>query len=59
MSALDDVLAQPTGARFLRADLHVHSYGASHDVRDAMLDGIWNSGGWSSLTPQTEMLQSN
>jgi hypothetical protein len=56
MSALDDVLAQPTGARFLRADLHVHSYGASHDVRDAMLDGIWNS---SSLTPQTKMLQSN
>jgi predicted metal-dependent phosphoesterase TrpH len=35
MSALDDVLAQSTGARFLRADLHIHSYGASHDVRDA------------------------
>jgi len=37
MSALDDVLAQPTGARFLRADLHIHSYGASHDVRDASM----------------------
>jgi DNA repair ATPase RecN/histidinol phosphatase-like PHP family hydrolase len=37
MSALDDVLAQPTGARFLRADLHIHSYGASHDVRDTSM----------------------
>jgi hypothetical protein len=37
MSALDDVLAQPTGARFLRADLHIHSYGASHDVRHASM----------------------
>jgi len=34
MSALDEVLAQPTGARFVRADLHIHSFGASHDVRD-------------------------
>src|SRR5437764_869138 len=34
MSALDDIFAQPAGARFYRADLHIHSYGASHDVRD-------------------------
>src|SRR5665213_3449600 len=34
MSALDEVLAQPKGARFVRADLHIHSFGASHDVRD-------------------------
>ena len=34
MSALDETLAQPTGARFVRADLHIHSFGASHDVRD-------------------------
>jgi PHP domain len=27
-------LAQPKGARFVRADLHIHSFGASHDVRD-------------------------
>jgi predicted metal-dependent phosphoesterase TrpH len=28
-------LAQPTGASFFRADLHIHSFGASHDVQDA------------------------
>jgi hypothetical protein len=33
-SALEDILNQPTGARFYRADLHIHSCGASHDVRD-------------------------
>jgi ABC-type lipoprotein export system ATPase subunit len=37
MTALDDVLAQPTGARFFRADLHIHSYGASHDVKDVAM----------------------
>ena len=31
---LDEIAALPSGARFLRADLHVHSFGASHDVRD-------------------------
>lgn len=42
MAALDDVLAQPTGAHFFRADLHIHSFGASHDVKDAAMtaDGI-------------------
>src|ERR1700682_6372696 len=42
MAALDDVLIQPTGARFFRADLHIHSFGASHDVTDAAMtaDGI-------------------
>ncbi len=42
MAALDDVLAQPAGARFFRADLHIHSFGASHDVKDATMtaDGI-------------------
>src|SRR5712671_3551823 len=35
MSPLADVLAEPVGARFFRADLHIHSYGASHDVKDA------------------------
>ena len=34
MSALEDILAEPIGAQFYRADLHIHSYGASHDVRD-------------------------
>ncbi|PVE49900.1 TrlF family AAA-like ATPase [Rhizobium rhizogenes] len=28
------ILALPTGAKFHRADLHIHSFGASHDVRD-------------------------
>ena len=37
MAALDDILAQPTGARFFRADLHIHSFGASHDVKDAAM----------------------
>lgn len=37
MAALDDVLAQPTGARFFRADIHIHSFGASHDVKDAAM----------------------
>ncbi len=42
MTVLDDVRAQPTGARFFRADLHIHSFGASHDVKDASMtaDGI-------------------
>lgn len=31
---LDDVLALPNGAQFLRADMHIHSFGSSHDVRD-------------------------
>jgi hypothetical protein len=35
MTIIDDVLAQATGARFFRADLHIHSFGASHDVRDS------------------------
>lgn len=37
MLAIDDVLAQPNGARFFRADLHIHSYGASHDVNDVSM----------------------
>ena len=42
MAALDDVLAQATGAHFFRGDLHIHSFGASHDVKDAAMtaDGI-------------------
>ncbi len=37
MSILEDILAQSIGARFYRADMHIHSYGASHDVRDATM----------------------
>lgn len=39
MTLLADVLAQPIGARFFRADLHIHSFGASHDVQDAAMTG--------------------
>jgi hypothetical protein len=37
VSALSDILAQPIGAQFFRADLYTHSYGASHDVKDASM----------------------
>jgi ABC-type dipeptide/oligopeptide/nickel transport system ATPase component len=30
----DEIAALPSGARFVRADLHIHSFGASHDVKD-------------------------
>ncbi|RZK76504.1 MAG: PHP domain-containing protein [Pedobacter sp.] len=34
---IDDILKLPNGARFYRADMHIHSYGASHDVKDATM----------------------
>ncbi|MBX9715129.1 MAG: AAA family ATPase [Burkholderiaceae bacterium] len=34
MQPSDAIAAQPGGARFFRADLHIHSFGASHDVTD-------------------------
>src|SRR4051812_40445646 len=34
MAALKDVTTFARGARFYRADLHIHSFGASHDVKD-------------------------
>jgi histidinol phosphatase-like PHP family hydrolase len=34
MSTADDIVAVPSGARFHRADLHIHSCGGSHDVKD-------------------------
>lgn len=37
MGAIDEVTAQVTGATFFRADLHIHSYGASHDVKDSAM----------------------
>src|SRR5579863_4681291 len=30
----DEIVRLPSGARFWRADLHIHSFGASHDVKD-------------------------
>jgi PHP domain-containing protein len=37
VSTLNVVTALPRGARFYRADLHVHSFGGSHDVKDASM----------------------
>jgi hypothetical protein len=37
MSATDEILAVPSGARFFRADLHIHSYKGSHDVKDTTM----------------------
>ncbi len=34
-SVADKIEALPSGAIFYRADLHIHSHAASHDVRDA------------------------
>jgi predicted metal-dependent phosphoesterase TrpH len=31
---LKDITAVDNGARFLSVDLHIHSFGASHDVKD-------------------------
>ncbi|WP_418138248.1 TrlF family AAA-like ATPase [Agrobacterium sp. El2ro-1b] len=39
-SVEDAVLSLPTGARFHRADLHIHSFGASHDVRDETMTAL-------------------
>src|ERR1022692_423845 len=33
----DEIAALPSGAKFLRADLHIHSFGASHDVKDVTM----------------------
>lgn len=34
MASLDQLAQLSNGSRFYRADLHIHSYGASHDVED-------------------------
>jgi predicted metal-dependent phosphoesterase TrpH len=31
---IEQILEHPNGAKFFRADLHIHSFEASHDVRD-------------------------
>jgi hypothetical protein len=33
-SIADEIASIPSGARFCRADLHIHSFGGSHDVGD-------------------------
>jgi ABC-type cobalamin/Fe3+-siderophores transport system ATPase subunit len=34
MSVADEIVSKSNGARFYRADLHIHSVGGSHDVKD-------------------------
>ena len=36
-SIADEIALLPSGARFYRADLHIHSFGASHDVSDGAM----------------------
>jgi predicted metal-dependent phosphoesterase TrpH len=42
MTIADEIIQAPSGARFFRADLHIHSFGGSHDVTDRNMtpDGI-------------------
>ncbi len=37
MVLLRDLEALDNGAQFRNVDLHIHSYGASHDVKDATM----------------------
>ena len=37
MSIANEIITVPSGARFLRADLHIHSYGSSLDVKDTAM----------------------
>jgi energy-coupling factor transporter ATP-binding protein EcfA2/histidinol phosphatase-like PHP family hydrolase len=37
MSIIETIAEQSAGAIFYRADLHIHSYGGSHDVTDASM----------------------
>src|SRR5258708_6560909 len=34
MTSLSEIINLANGARFYRADLHIHCFGASHDVSD-------------------------
>src|SRR5215468_639270 len=34
MTIADEIAQAPSGAKFVRADLHIHSFRASHDVTD-------------------------
>lgn len=37
MTTLGEITALPRGAKFYRVDLHIHSFGGSHDVRDTTM----------------------
>ena len=40
VTELDHVLAQSKGAQFHRGDLHIHSFGGSHDVSDGKMTPV-------------------
>jgi hypothetical protein len=37
LTGLTEIVALPRGARFHRADMHIHSFGGSHDVHDGKM----------------------
>ncbi len=37
LASKEDIYALANGSRFYRTDLHIHSYGASHDAADATM----------------------
>lgn len=37
MTSITAIQSLPSGARFHRADLHIHSFGGSHDVKDVTM----------------------
>jgi PHP domain len=37
LTGLTEIVALPRGARFHRADLHIHSFGGSHEMRDCTM----------------------
>ncbi len=47
----DEIVVIPSGARFYRADLHIHSFGASHDVSDKTMtvEGIFETASKENL----------
>jgi hypothetical protein len=37
MSSITELESLSSGARFYRADIHIHSFGGSHDVKDVTM----------------------
>ena len=63
LNTLDAVRSLPRGARFFRADLHIHSFSTSHDVRDptmtpaAIIDTAISEGiGLIAITDHNEIV---
>ena len=46
MNVADEIVSKSNGARFYRADLHIHSVGGSHDVKDMAMSV---TGGWPTF----------